>query len=300
MRSSKILVLALVGACALMAASPAPKRRVTAVTTAATTTQSINETAGDTARINAKRRAAAASSYVNENGYTVYVDTVEGTEWIDSTVMARVPKMEYPLWDAVSVGVNVWDPVMRVIGQKYGIADAWVELSLHNRYKPVFEFGLGQAAYTPAAQNFTYRSPLSTYYKIGANYNVLFNSDPAYSFFGGFRYGITPFSYSIDNVTLNSSYWDETSKFSIPSQRCVAGWLEFSLGLRVQLVGPLSAGWSVKVSKLIHQTKGQYGQPAYVPGYGAVDNMFSGSFSFIYTLPLGRRTVAPAEQDSIQ
>ena len=166
-------------------------------------TQTVNETANDTARINAKRRAASVS-YVDDKGKTIYVDTITGEEWTDSTVISRVPKMEYPLFHALSVGVNVWDPVMRAFGQKYGIADAWVELSLHNRYKPVFEVGLGTADSTPSGQNYTYRSPLSVYFRLGINYNFLFNSNPDYSVFVGLRYGFSPFSYSIDNVTLNS------------------------------------------------------------------------------------------------
>ena len=64
---------------------------------------------------------------------------------------------------------------MRAFGQKFGGADAWVELSLHNRYKPVFEVGIGTAKNTPSGMNFTYTSPASVYFRIGANYNFLVN-----------------------------------------------------------------------------------------------------------------------------
>ena len=118
------------------------RRRMTPVTTAATTTQSVNETRNDTARINAERRARS-TTYINKEGRTVYVDTVSGEEWIDSLAAGRrVPPMKYPLFHSLAVGVNLWDPVMRAFGQHYGLADAWLELSIHNRYNPVVELGL--------------------------------------------------------------------------------------------------------------------------------------------------------------
>lgn len=289
--SLKVTVLLMIGVvlAATFSAPTAARRRINPVNTAATATQAINETANDTSRINAKRRAASIS-FVDDHGHLVYVDTVTGEEWIDSAAMqtpGRVPKMEYPLFHALNIGLNVWDPVMRAFGQKYGIADAWVELSLHNRYKPIVEVGLGTASDTPSGMNYTYRSPMSVYFRIGANYNFLYNSNPDYSFYAGLRYGFAPFSYSLENVTLDSPYWDETVNFNIPSQRVTAGWLEVALGLQVKLWGPISAGWSLRYKAKLHESKTTFGQPWYIPGYGTRNTNISGSFSIIYTLPLG-------------
>ncbi len=263
------------------------RRRITPVNTPATTTQSINETREDTARINAKIRERS-TSYVDSRGRTIYVDTVTGKEWTDSTTLGnqKVPHMIYPLFQAASIGVNIWDPVMRIFGQNYGIADAFLELSLHNRYKPVFEVGLGTADHEGPNNNYRYRSPLSVYFRIGANYNFLFNSNPDYSFFVGARYGFSPFSYSVDDVILNSPYWGETQKFSIPSQHVTAGWFEFVLGLRVKLWGPISAGWSFKFHKKLHESAAKYGEPWYIPGFGSRNSSISGSFSVVYTISL--------------
>ncbi len=297
-RALILLLLAVIVGSVLQAEG---RRRMTPVNTAATATQAINETANDTARINARRRANSIS-YVDDRGTTVFVDTITGDEWIDSTLIARVPKMEYPLWDAVSAGINVWDPLMRVFGQHYGIADAWVELSLHNRYKPIIEVGLGTADNTPAASNFTYRSPMSVYFRIGANYNFLFNSDPAYQFFAGVRYGFSPFRFSVDNVTVDAPYWQETSHFNIPAQNITAGWFEFLIGLRVKLWGPFSAGWTVKYQTILHQSKARYGDPWYIPGFGTRNGNVTGSFSFVYTFSISHlnKPKAPAVVESVK
>lgn len=282
-----ILVLAAMIAT-IVAPEVGARRRVTPVDTPATGTQAINETKNDTSRINAKRREGSVA-IVDERGLLVYIDTVSGEEWVDSMALFQgrsIPKMEYPLFQALTVGVNVWDPLMRAFGQKYGLADAWVELSLHNRYKPIVEVGLGKADNTPANMNFTYRSPLSVYFKIGANYNFFYNSNPDYSLNAGVRYGFAPFSFSVYDVTLDSPYWDETTAIEFPSQRITAGWLELVFGLQVRIWGPVSAGWTFRYKTKLHESRSAIGEPWYIPGFGSRNSSISGSFSIAYTLPL--------------
>lgn len=281
----RIIIIALLAVFAATAATP-PRRRVSPVETSATQTVAINETANDTSRINAKRRAAADKHYVNKNGFTVYVDSITGDEWIDSTAQMHIPKMEFPLWHAMSVGLNVWDPLMRAFGQHYGLAEAWVELSLHNRYRPRFEVGLGMASNKPKDGNFTYRTPVSVYFRIGADYNFLFNSNPDYSFSAGLRYGFSPFSYTTENVTIDSPYWGEQAKFNIPRQRTTAGWVEIVAGLRVKLWGPISAGWAFHFKAALKHGNMKYGNPWYIPGYGSRNSNIGASFSIVYTIPL--------------
>ncbi len=299
MKSAIYILLAAVLLAGASATAQERKRRMTPVDNPATTTQAVNETSADTARINAKRREASVS-YVDDRGKTIYVDTVTGIEWTDSAAINRVPKMEFPLFHALSVGINIWDPVMRAFGQDYGLADAWVELSLHNRYKPIVEVGLGSASHRSPTDKFFYRSPMSVFFRIGANYNFLFNSNPDYQLFAGARYGFAPFSYSIDDVVVDSPYWDESVKFNIPSQNATAGWFELILGLRVKLWGPISAGWTFKYHQILHQSHGRYGDPWYIPGYGSRKGALTGSFSIVYTLPLSHlnKPKAPAVIDN--
>lgn len=272
---------------AALSQSPSGKRRMTPVNNPATVTQSVNETRNDTARINEARRAVS-TSFVDADGRVVYVDTITGEQWIDSTAVLSKPKMKYPLLHSLSVGVDFWDPVMRVFGQDYGIAGGWVELSLHNRYKPVVEIGLGQARHKPSDGNYTFRSPMSVYFRLGMNYNFLYNSTPDYQFYGGLRYGFSPFSYSITGVSVDSPYWSETARFDMPSQSATAGWVEIVFGLRVKLWGPISAGWSFKYHAILHESKNSYGAPWYIPGYGSRNGALTGSMSVSITLPLGK------------
>lgn len=82
----------------------------------------------------------------DSRGNIILIDTVTGLEWIDTTAVKKSKKMIYPRIYCVAAGVNIADPVMRIFGQKYGIASVWGELNMHNRYFPTFELGLGQAS----------------------------------------------------------------------------------------------------------------------------------------------------------
>ncbi|MEE1207065.1 MAG: DUF6048 family protein [Muribaculaceae bacterium] len=279
-------VLVLVGVLSVPQAEA--QRRVTPVNNAATRTQYKNDERGDSARA-LERRRARSTHYHDENGNIIMVDTLTGVEWTDSTLLPKAPPMKYPLMHDISVGINFWDPVMRAFGQKYGGADAWVALSLHNRFVPVFEFGMGTAKKTPVDNNYTYHGKLAPYFRLGMDYNFLYNSNPDYRIFAGVRYGFSAFKFSADGITVDDPYWGETSSMSIPSTSASAGWLEVGIGLRVKLFGPISAGWMVKYHTVLHQSHPAVGDPWYIPGYGTATSALGGSFSIIYTLPLNRK-----------
>ena len=268
-------------------AAPKRQRRATPITTAATTTQAVNETRDDTARINAARRARS-THYHREDGTTVYVDTVSGEEWIDSTAIRSIPKMKYPLFVDATVGVDIWDPVMRLFGQKHGLLGFWASANLHNRYFPTFEAGIGQARNTPVEKDFTYSSPMSVYFRIGADYNFLYNSNPDYKMFAGIRYGFSPFRWAIDHAAPAPGYWGDVPPFSLPGQNATAGWIEVGIGLRVELFSNISAGWMVKYHAILHESANVHGKPWYIPGYGSRGQSITGSFSISYTIPFNK------------
>lgn len=291
--------LIMAAVCLLCALTGAAQRRITPVNTPATTTQSRNELRNDTARINAQRRAQS-TSYVDDSGRLVWVDTITGDKWVDSlAVTPGIPRMEYPLLHSISVSVDIWDAAMRLFGQDYGITGFSAELNMHNRYMAVFEAGLGTAAHRPSGGDYNYRSPMAPYFRIGANYNFLYNSNPNYMLMAGLRYGFSPFRWEVRDITVDSSYWDETATTAIPSQSSTAGWLEVCFGLRVKLAGPVSAGWMLKYHSLLHSTKTPYGEPWYIPGYGSRNGALTGAFYITYTLPFRHKAAPEVHSEAV-
>ncbi len=231
---------------------------------------------------------------LDAQGNVILVDTVTGTEFVDSTGIVPPVGNIYPLLHGVTVGVNVIEPLLRAFGQQYGGAEVWGELSLHNRYFPILEFGLSKADITPDGMNYTYRSPLAPYFKLGLNYNIFYNSNSAYQLLVGLRYGITHFKWTLTDITLSpDSYWGPSAPVSFPSQSSLAGFWEFALSLKVRIAGPISLGWAVKYHSMLHGAKSPIGPSLYIPGFGKRGNSLSVGFSVMYTIPLNS-SPAPA------
>ena len=230
--------------------------------------------------------------YQDEKGNSFYIDTVTGREIPDTLsapVAGRVPKMLQPLLFSTAVGIDLWDPIMRLFGQHYGLIEFSGELNLHNRYIPVVEVGVGTASSTPEESNFTYKVPLTPYFRIGCNYNFIYNSNPDYMAFAGVRFGWSHFSYDINDVSMSGSYWGEEVTFNFPRQTANVSYLQFLFGIRVKLSGPISMGWNLRYKAKLHESRSAYGQPWYIPGYGSRNGAFAGSFSVTYTIPFRRK-----------
>ena len=282
MTSLKRIVL-LACTCAF-AISVAAQRRVTPVTPVNATQLAEKREQPDTAK---NRKPDSVVKRIDDTGREYMVDTISGNEWVDSLALktAKPVGNVYPLWHAVSVGVNLWDPLMRALGAKKGGVGFWAELSLHNRFNPVVEAGIGAADETPSGYNYHYSSPVAPYFKAGMNYNFLFRKTCDYQFLGGIRYGCSPFKYSVTG-TLTNEYWQTETPVDVPTQNCFYGYLEVLAGVRVKLAGNLSAGWMVMYHTVLHHNSLAYGQPSYIPGFGNRTTALGLQISLIYKFPL--------------
>ena len=287
-----LLLLAAVMVSTVAAPGASAQRKVTPVTPAPGT----KGTPKEKPELTPYEDPGRLREQTDAQGHIILIDTVTGQEWIDTTAVKKSKKMIYPRIYCVAAGLNIADPLLRIMGQKYGIASGWGELNMHNRYFPTFEFGLGQASITPEEGNFTFRSPIAPYFKIGANYNIFYNSDPRYKFLVGVRYGFTPFSYTIDNVNLVDDYWGTDTQFSIPRQNATVGYFEFLAGVRVNIVRDFSIGWDLRYHAILHENSARYGKPMYIPGYGKRGSALAVNISLVYTFTLNRP--APQEVNS--
>ena len=232
----------------------------------------------------------------DERGNVILVDTITGQEVPDTTAtpQSKIPKMQQPLFYAAAVSVDVWDPVMRLFGQHYGLVEFSGELNLHNRYIPVVEVGLGQSSYTPGDNNYTYKVPVTPYVRVGCNYNFIYNSNPDYMAFAGLRFGWSHFNYEVNDVRLSSDYWGESATFNLPRQTSNVTYMQVLFGIRVKVFGPVSMGWCIRYKAKLHESEAAYGRPWYIPGYGSRNGAVTGSFAITYTLPLKKKEIEPA------
>lgn len=294
MRRTTLYILLMLGALGILAQTNPGKpagRRATPVVNAATRTAHVNDAAGDSARALEARRARSVH-YHDDNGNTFMVDTVTGQQWVDSTLIPPPPPMKYPLYNGIEAGINMWDAVMRIFGQKYGLAGITLAVPLHNRYIPTLETGLGSIRRIPDNQPYTYRTDAAPYFKIGADYNFFYNSDNRYRLIAGVRYGFSTFRYSIKSARVNNGYWDQSQTFDIPPVPVTAGWFEIGLGLQVNIAGNLSAGWRVCYHNILHRSHPAAGDAWYIPGYGMTTSSTGMSLGLTWTFPTAHPTPA--------
>lgn len=275
---------------ALAASTALAQRRITPVTPAPLTRQPV-----DSALILKRQldeRRARSVHFHDQQGRTILIDTLTNTEWVDSTLLPPPPKMIYPIVQDLTIGVNVFDALMRAFGQDHGIADIWASLSMHNRYFPTLAIGLGQANHHPDDGNYTYHSAVAPYFKLGLDYNFLYNSDPRYRIMAGVRYGFSAFSYRVTDATLSNDYWEQGTLISFPKANVTAGWLEVGLNLRVNIWRGFDAGWGVNYHTILHQTKPPTGNPWYIPGYGTRTSALGVNVNLCWRFSMNKKPVA--------
>lgn len=203
----------------------------------------------------------------------------------------------YPILTEATIGLNFGDAILMAFGQKYSSFDISATLNMWNRFQPVVAVGLGRAKDTPDDMNYTYTGKLSPYFKIGANYNFLFKSEPKYQLYAGVRLGYSIFKYDITNVNINNPYWGEWgNSYDLKSQSSNALWGEFLAGLKVNIASNWSLGWEVKFHGIFNKKKNDNSKPWYIPGYGTESNKWAFGFSLYYTIPLSRDRW-PAKED---
>ncbi len=208
------------------------------------------------------------------------------------TVTKPKSKPIYPLINGGSIGINFGDAIFMACGQKHGGFDLWGDLSLFNWIFPVVECGVGFANSTPEKGNFTYKGKPSFYAKVGFNYNFMYKSDPAYQLFFGLRVGYSNFSYDVENITINDSYWQETENMSLRNLKAWAFYGEAVAGIKVKIVGNFSLGWNARYHMKMKVKSNSLSTPWYIPGYGTT-SPFSIAVSAIYSF--GQKKIDPAE-----
>ncbi len=288
--NSSLRIAALLMALLMLSAGISAQRRITPVTTPDPGKLQLTDRVE---RIDSTRLVTT----IDAQGNKVTVDTVTGREYVDSTRLKAPPKMEFPLLYDVIAGVNVWDPIMRILGQKNGIGDVWGELNLHNRYFPYLAVGLGVCNDTPDLMNFTFKTPVSPYFKIGCSYNFFYNSNPDYKLQMGLRYGFSNFRWSLEDVTVDEGYWDDPTHYSLMDQKWTSGYLEVTFGLKVRIAGPISLGWNIIYHSMLHESASPHGKPMYIPGFGKRANSITGNFSIMYTIPINKKSFPEVEQE---
>lgn len=164
-------------------------------------------------------------------------------------------------------------------------AEASVDFEIYKNLYPVFEAGYNSMDDT---QEFFDYSSGGTYGRIGLDYNILpaKNRAAQNSITVGFRYGMSVFSHSSENILI-PGYWGAYDPGPYENN-LTAHWIEMVLGVKAQLFSNFYMGWSVRYKFLFNQEMDPLLIPELIPGYGTggESGVFGLSYSVFYMIPL--------------
>jgi|WetSurMetagenome_2_1015567.scaffolds.fasta_scaffold375602_2 hypothetical protein len=189
--------------------------------------------------------------------------SAENVKDVKSTKKTEV--INIPLYQGVQIGLDFISPLKYFISDTYG-ASVKADVNLKNKYLPTVEIGFVNFDKTSdAGIHFT---SSGEYFKLGINKILSYNGSKAEnSFFAGAHYGFSAFTYNLDNLSYYQNYWgNDVTSFS--NEKAIVGWIELVAGVRVQVLGPVSLGWTFQYKSTLHVSDGANSIPAYIPGYG--------------------------------
>jgi Domain of unknown function (DUF6048) len=128
------------------------------------------------------------------------------------------------------------------------------------------------------------------FFRVGVDYNFLPPSFPREKniIYGGIRLGHAQMKQQAPFYQITDSVWGNVDG-SISPQNLSANWLEFVVGIKVELLKKFFMGWSVRARALLSRNIINQELPPYViPGFGkgATAGVFDFNYSVYYSIPL--------------
>lgn len=189
----------------------------------------------------------------------------------------------YPLYNGVSVGVNIFDPIMMIAGQRRLSIDLHADVSLFNWFFPVIEAGIGYADANPDDGRCHIKQKPTFYGKVGFNYNFIYKSNPDYQVFLGFRAGFSDFTFSVTDIQAGSSYYDIAKGEDLNGIHASCWYGQLVAGIKVKIYKMFSMGWTGRYGfRFKTSTSREVVDPWFIPGYGS--GPLTATYSLIFTI----------------
>jgi len=204
------------------------------------------------------------------SGFTFKYGLLATALFLSITLSASDKKKEpvviIPTYQGVNVGVELGKPLLGLLSNDKGYS-VKADVNLKNTWFPTVE--VGYSSYDKTAESGTRCLASGNYIKVGLNKSLVYLGDKAQNiFYAGAHYGFSSFKYTLNNLSWYPNYWGGNALTNLTNQHGVVGWLELTVGVRVDVFGPFSLGWSGQYKSTLHVSGGATSNPAYIPGYG--------------------------------
>lgn len=205
-----------------------------------------------------------------------------------------------PFYNGTYVGVDIFGIGSKLLGGDFLSSEVNVRVNLKNKFIPTVELGLGQTD-TWNDNGIHYKTPMSPFFRIGADYNTMSKKKEKNSFlYAGLRYGFSSFKYDVSsmpfddpiygggiaNPALPDNIWGGSVPYDYNGLKASMHWFEVVAGIQVKIYHSFYMGWALRMKWKISASVNEYSNPWYVPGFGKYNSSNLGiTYSLIYKLP---------------
>lgn len=178
----------------------------------------------------------------------------------------KEPVTPIPTYQGINLGLEFGKPLLGLVSNNKGFS-LKADVNLKNTWFPTLE--IGRQSFDRTAESGMQCLASGSYVKLGMNKSLTYLGDKAENmFYAGAHYGFSAFKYTLNNLDWYDNYWGSNPMTSLVDQPGVVGWLELTVGVRVNVWGPFSLGWSGQYKSTLHVSGGATSDPAFIPGYG--------------------------------
>ncbi|WP_405206065.1 DUF6048 family protein [Aquimarina sp. LLG6339-5] len=131
------------------------------------------------------------------------------------------------------------------------------------------------------------------YIRLGIDYNTYKNwYGMQNNIYAGLRYGFTTFDQTLNNYNIftGTDFFDlDNNPENFRNERreskdLTAGWIEFVLGLKVEVLNNLYLGASVSLRRLVNEEDPAGFENLFIPGYGRTNDFSEFGVGYTYTI----------------
>lgn len=190
-------------------------------------------------------------------------------------------KPQKKVYEATYLSLDIFDPIATAFTGKFEVSVA-ADVSLWHRLFPAIE--LGVMGYNQQQDDYHYTTA-GGFIKVGANYNFLNykpNRKKDHAVFAGVRYGYSFTSYQLQDAHIANQYWNETGVYSNDKRTAHFGWVEFQIGVRVQVYKQFFMGAALEIRTFGHYYQKEPYYPSTIAGFGSDAN--TTNFGLLYHL----------------
>ncbi|MFT5863939.1 MAG: hypothetical protein ACI828_002607 [Flavobacteriales bacterium] len=183
------------------------------------------------------------------------------------------------------IGVDIAKPLRTLLDDDYSGFEITGDFRIKDRYYLAAEIGNENRITDLPNINST---STGSYIKAGFNYNAYDNWLGMNNLiYAGVRGGFSTFSQDLNSYTIYTTtdlFEDDTRTDSRSFSGLSASWLEFQLGVQVELFSNIYLGANVQIKRSITNTEPDGFENLFIPGFGKTTDGSSFGVGYSYTL----------------